>query len=87
MFGWFKKKNPASLMEMSSDAIGSVSTMEKAADPIDEKPGLEVKFSAGEWIPLKGIHFRIVRVDKAQLTLVPQSMTSKMAKRIEEAKR
>lgn len=49
----------------------------------DTKPGLEVLFKEGEQIPMKGIWFRIAKVDKASMTLLPVSMTNKRRKEVQ----
>jgi hypothetical protein len=52
----------------------------------EKKPGLEVRFKEGESIPWKGIWFRIHKVGFDELTLVPESMTFKRAKQLQEAR-
>jgi hypothetical protein len=48
-------------------------------------PGLERAFSEGELIPLKGIFFRVEKVENSQLILVPKTMTAARRKEIENA--
>ena len=53
---------------------------------VQNRPGLEVKFSIGELIPLKGIWFRIDKVHFDRLELIPMNVTGQMQKRIKEAR-
>lgn len=55
-------------------------------DPMEERPGLEVAFAVGQHIPLSGIWFRIEKVEKAMLYLVPERITWKKQKAL-DAKR
>ncbi len=98
LFNLFKKRqNPASLTDIGGDSpyldknaavavAEPPAEMEKAHDPLEDRPGLELKFSEGERIPWKGIWFRIAQVEKLQLTLVPESMTWKMTKKVQARK-
>ncbi len=102
MFGFFKKKQFGDSNMMSDSRAVAMAHevaiaqpvmpagIEPMIDPMDEPTqlprGLQVKWHIGERIPWKGIWFVVVKVDVAKIELIPERMTFKMAKKIEESK-
>lgn len=92
MLGLFNRKIDEVMPDVDAVARADSAPL-NVVDPLDEAEvvalpaGLQTRWHIGERIPWKGIWFVVIKVDVSKLELIPERMTKKLEKRMENRPR